>query len=147
MDMDLALVRADQGIRDAVTKKEPAIRIRRARAWKLRISGYSLAEIAEELHYSTRGACEDIQWCQENYPPAYETVDDFRRASLATLDAQIKRLVKRLEQGDGTDTTEHVLQKAREQQARLLGAFMPMGLNADVIVRNVLENVRSSEDV
>lgn len=147
-----ALERAEQGVVLAAGE----LTVRRAKAWKLRILGYSIHDIAEELNVAVSTAHADVRWCLDNYPPAYETAEDFRRVSLLQLDRQYRMLMdgrlKYDEDGqpvlgaDGkqmrdepNESAQRVAMGVKELAAKMLGALAPREISGDITVRTALE--------
>lgn len=142
--VDHAMERAEDGIRESL-ETDNHIAQRRARVWKMRIMGYSVAEIAEELKCAFGTAHGDIKWCLKNYPPAYESADELRHVSLERLDAQYRRVLSPRPRYDeqanvvGYDPPmergELIAQRALDMMHKLLGAYAPTRVETGVTQR------------
>ena len=121
-----AVERADE----AILAAESALELRRAKAWKLRVDGYSVQDIAAELGISHGTAHADVQWCIKNLPAAYESAVDFRHVALPRLDEMYRRLTTGrtvvvddvVVHESPTETAMRVALSALDLQAKLLGA-------------------------
>lgn len=147
-----AIERADQAIDDA-TQLDDEKMLERTKAWKLRVTGYNIQDIAEELGISVGTAHADVRWCLDNLPAAYESAEDFRRVALPRLDEQYRRLTAgRTITIEGepvyeppTETAMRVAQSALDLQAKLLGAYAPSRIDGSVTVKTVLAGVDVDE--
>lgn len=149
--MDISKLR-DQVELDLVNVADPVER-RRLTAFMLRtVRNRSIAEIARTMNLSVGTVHADIQWGYQNYPPAYETAEEFRRATLTQLDEMIAYLantriiIRTTETGDTYEETEYpsredfiAIGRLRDQMAKLLGAYSPREITADVTVKTILE--------
>lgn len=137
--------RADQTLAE-LDSSDPVMQ-RRAKAWRMRLDSYALQDIAESLGVSFGTAQADIQWCLKNYPPAYESADDFRRITILQLEGAKHRLWCRLmsRDTDNPDITERVLMSAQDMQAKLLGAYAPSRVDSSVVVRTELVGVETDK--
>lgn len=104
----------------------------RLTAWSLRIKGYSIYNIADELHLSVGAVHADIKWCLANLPAAYESTESFRHMAMDALDEQLARLQSGRNGEPPTDTAERVIVAIRDMQAKLLGAYAPTKVDASV---------------
>lgn len=139
--MDEALVRIDQALESIDPSDETTLR--RLKAWKLRLHGYSHEDIADALEVGIATAYRDIRWCIDNLPPAFESAEDFRRISLKRLEQQVTRLITRLQSGasENPDVTERVLIAVQDTQAKLLGAYAPSRIDSSVTVKTELVGI------
>lgn len=145
--MDQALDKVEIEILDA----EDMITLRRCRAWKLRLMGYGIEHIAEELRVSHGTAQADVRWALDHLPSAYESAEDFRRITLKQLDDQFRRLTQEREIIDNetgrviklppTETAERVALANKDLQAKLLGAYAPSKVDGSVVVKYSLAGV------
>ena len=119
--------------------------VRRVRAWNLRLRGYSIQEIGEELRISIGSAHSDLKWCHENLPPAYETAEDFKRISLQQLDAQYRRVTSGRNGEPPTDIAERVAIAIKDAQAKLLGAYAPTRVDATVQTQYEIVGVETKD--
>lgn len=103
------------------------LEVRRVRAWRLRLSGYSIQDIADEMNCSVSTAHGYIKWAMENLPSAYTTAEEFRHVSLSQLEQQYKRLVEM-----DTEGSVRVALQVKDMQAKLLGAYAPTKVDATV---------------
>jgi hypothetical protein len=123
---------------------------RRLTIWKLRIQGYTLVNIAEQLGISYGTAHADMQWCYKNAPMAYESAEEFRHIGIAQLEQQYQMLVTprvildTTETGDIVERVEapslmalKVAQSAKDMQAKLLGAYAPTRVEAGATPRRL----------
>lgn len=115
---------------EAVLAADSTLELRRARAWKLRVDGYSVQDIAAELKVSHGTAHGDIKWCIKNLPAAYESAADFRHVALPRLDEMYRRLTTGrtivvddvVVNESPTETAMRVALATLDLQAKLLGA-------------------------
>jgi hypothetical protein len=144
-----AVERADE----AVNAASSTLELRRAKAWKLRVDGYSVQDIAAELNVSHGTAHADVRWCLDNLPAAYESAEDFRRVALPRLDDQYRRLTAGrtvIIEGEPvvespTETAMRVAQSALDLQAKLLGAYAPSKVDGSVVVKYELAGVDTDD--
>ena len=124
-----AIERADEAV-TAASQLDDAKMLERAKAWKLRVDGYSVQDIAAELGISVGTAHADVQWCIKNLPAAYESAVDFRHVALPRLDEMYRRLTTGrtvvvddvVVHESPTETAMRVALSALDLQAKLLGA-------------------------
>lgn len=109
---------------------------RRLTVYRLRILGYTLETIAEEMNMSYETARLDLRWCFNNLPPVYANAEDFRRVSIPQLENIFQMLVtprtvvQVLESGETLQHVElpslqalKVAREVKDTQAKLLGAY------------------------
>ncbi len=119
--------------------KDP-IYTRRVKVWELRVKGHSVIQIATLLDCSFGTAHADLQWCLKNLPAAYESTQDFRSITLARLDEMIEHL-----QENRSDAGNKTLIAAQDMQAKLLGAYAPTRIDANVKTQYEIVGVNVEE--
>jgi DNA-directed RNA polymerase specialized sigma24 family protein len=119
--------------------------IERISAWKLRIQGYSIVDIAEELDIGIGTAHKDVKWCIANLPAAYETAEDFKHVSLEQLEKQYKRVMAGRDGEPPTEIAERVGVAIKELQARLLGALSPTRVDSSMKLEYNITGVKTEE--
>lgn len=128
-----------QRVEASLVGETDPIRRRRMLVYRLRVMGYTLETIAEELNMSYGTAHGDLEWCFANLPPVFANAEDFRRVSVPQLEGMFEQLVTPqvvLEQTDTGETIQRLqmpsvqaLRTAKEikdTQAKLLGAYKPV---------------------
>lgn len=90
-------------------------------AYKKRLQGYQVVDIADALQISVPTAYRYIEWAQANLPVAHRNIDEFIRTSVDRLEIQYSQL----DQGRIlADPIAHRVSAALlDQQAKLLGAY------------------------
>jgi transcriptional regulator len=124
---------AERAARNAVApkgKRSEAANERRLQVWRLRIQGWPYEDIARKLGVTNATVCTDLQWCMKNLPATYDTVADFRVVALRRLEDWIR---------EADDISVRV--KLLDTQAKLLGAYAPVRVDAGVQVRHVIVGV------
>lgn len=106
--------------------------IERVKAWQLRIKGYSIIDIADELGISVGTAHADVRWCIDHLPPAFETTEDFRRISLQQLEKQYERVTAGRNGEPPTEIAERVGIAIKDLQAKILGALAPTRIDSSI---------------
>ncbi len=112
----------------------------RVNAWRLRLVGYSMIDIAEELGISVGTAHADVHWAQEHLASAYESAEAFRRVSLPQLDQQYRELLAMR-----TETAHRVAMGVKDLQAKLLGAYAPTRIDANIKTQYEIVDVNTKE--
>lgn len=90
-------------------------------AYKKRLQGYSLWDIAEGMSLSMSTVSRYLEWANENLPVAYCNIDEFIRTSVERLEIQYSQLNKDRMLGDLV--AHRVSAAILDQQAKLLGAY------------------------
>lgn len=112
---------------DQELEQARGLNARRVRAWRLRLAGYSILDIAEELGVSVGTAHADLKWAMANLTSAYESAEAFRHLSIPQLEEQYRRLLEM-----GTESSHRVALAVKDMQAKLLGAYAPTKVDATV---------------
>lgn len=128
-----------QRVEASLVGESDPIRRRRMIVYRLRVKGYTLETIAEEMNISVGTAYADLEWCFANLPPVFANAEDFRRVSVPQLEGMFEQLVTPqvvLEQTETGETVQRLqmpsvqaLRTAKEikdTQAKLLGAYKPV---------------------
>lgn len=136
--------RAIERIETALVGVTDPILRRRMTVYRLRLSGYTIHWIAEELNISGGTAHADMQWCYQNLPPAYANADEFRFISIGQLEQQYQRVMTPRVVLETTETgetiervelpslvAEKVARELKAEQAKLLGAYKTVSVDDD----------------
>lgn len=92
-----------------------------AHAWSLRLKGYNLTHIGEEMGVSFPTAQKYVEWAMENIPSVIESAEDFKRVALDRIEAWVAALEPQRAEGDVM--AYRVSQSLLDQQAKILGVY------------------------
>lgn len=110
----------------------------RIHAWALRLQGYSVADIAEDLGVTNQTAYNHLEWAQKNLPSAHRSAEDFIRTSIDRLEVQYRQLSIGRELG--SEMAHRVSAALVDQQAKMLGVYT-MKLDVKAEVKYVIDGV------
>lgn len=89
----------------------------------MRVDGYTYQQIADLEDMPISLVVNDITWCKDHLPEAYNNAADLRRLSLERADALIQSLIPRA-RGGNTRAAEVII-SIMDYQAKLIGAYAP----------------------
>lgn len=141
--MDKAMERIERALKRVDEDDYKAVE--RLNTWKLRIQGYTIVDIAEELDIAVGTAHKNIQWCLKNLPAAFETVEDFKRIALSQLEKQYQRVTSERNGEPPTEIAERVGVAIKELQAKILGALSPTKVDSSMRLEYNITGVKTEE--
>jgi hypothetical protein len=132
----------DEALESAdIKSRKEEVNDRRMNVWRLRMQGMMHIDIAEELAVSPQTVLNDLVWILENLPPTYHSAIHFRRISME----QLERMFYQLEPVRDTPIGSRASVAIKDMQAKLLGAYAPTKVNADLSVNYSIEGVNTKE--